>query len=124
MSAEKPFNKYSLPGRLKPLKERRPERPYTTLPSWDIISKKLEIMTYSNYDLLFLFQNNREVLKDYFDARSDIAMGKGREKLEAFTKNYTENETSNLYNPELIDKLSPLITVVRDSFPNFSKKRR
>lgn len=126
MPAERPFNRYSLPGRLKPLKERRPEQPSTTLPSWETVIGKLDLITRNNQDDSDrkLIRKNRALLKDSYDAWFDVAAGLGRKKLNEFTRKYVTDDTSPDYNPERIDTLARFITTIRDSFPNIASKKR
>lgn len=122
-ATERPFNKYSLPGRLKPLSERRPA---VTLTSWETISKKLELMTHNNHDgdNRKLIRANRALLKEIYEAWYNVAAGKGRERLDELTRKYDTDENSPDYNPKLLDNLAPFTTIIRDSFPNIASKRR
>jgi hypothetical protein len=92
-------------------------RQFHAVPTWETTAQMLEQRTHSFYDLNQMFRDNRFVLKEFYDARYDIAVGKGSTRLNDFTRKYTQIEESKTYNPELIDRLSPLFTLIRDSFP-------
>lgn len=92
-------------------------RKFQPVPTWETMSGILELRTHNFYDLDELYQKNRFILKEFYEARYDIAVGKGSTRLNEFMKKYTQNEKAKSYNPELIDSLSPLFTIIRDSFP-------
>lgn len=103
--------------------EERREQPLVTLTSWDTVSNMLELRTHNTPQANDLFRENRQLLKLFYDGWFDVAAGRGRKRLEKLSKQYTENKKSKYYNPELIDKLGPLISAIRDSFPSTRSKK-
>jgi hypothetical protein len=111
---KKPSHGYAVHVRREKEEARRQFQP---VPTWETTSGLLELRTHNFYELDELYQNNRFILKEFYEARYDIAVGRGSTKLNDFMKKYTLNEKAKSYNPELIDRLSPLFTMIRDSFP-------
>ena len=123
MSAEKPFSKYYLPGRLKPLKERRAQSlsqeervARFAIPSWENMEGIIENNMHNNPDLYTLSLKHRGVLRQFFNARYAIATGQGKELYETFLDKYEEKET-------LMASLTPHFTLIRDKVsPPHQKK--
>ena len=83
----------------------------------------LELRTHNTPELNQFFLAHRDVIKEFYDARYEKAVGKGDEKLKRFIRKYDTNEKSKFYNPELIDRLQLHFTIVRDSFPIIRSRR-
>lgn len=83
----------------------------------------LDLKTHNDENANKLIRSNLSVLKQAYDGWFDVAAGKGRKKLDRFIRQYTQNENSRQYNPDLIDDLAPFISWIRDSFPT-NKPRR
>jgi hypothetical protein len=106
-----------LPGQLRPLYSQRSyEQPRTTFPSWNGIWEMISLRTHNKPDQKKLVRQNRTLLKEFFDARYDIAVGNGDEKLKKFLEeHYSSDENSK--EEKLIKELEPYTTYIRDSFP-------
>lgn len=123
MPAEKPFNKYYLPGRLKPLRERitqpldQEERiARFAIPSWENMEGIIENNMHNNLNLYTLSLKHRGVLRQFYDARYAIATGEGRKLYETFLDKYGEKAT-------LMTSLTPHFTLIRDKIsPPHQKK--
>lgn len=99
-----------------------PERPTTTLPSWETVSGIIDLMTKNNHRNSRLIHAHQQLLKNFYDAWFDVAAGNGRENLDTLTQQYTDKE-SPAYNPRLLDQLGPYISIIRNSFPQFRPRR-
>ncbi len=106
---------------MAPLKERR--APVTrqerinqfALPSWEEMSGIFKYTMYNNnHEQYTLYLKHRGVIREFYEAMYDMATGKGTKKRNEFTKNYTQDPESEKYNPDLIDRLSPHLRLVRD----------
>jgi hypothetical protein len=117
------FNKFTAPGQLRPLRERRSERPTTTFIGWADMFNIIEVATYNNPEEDALVHTHRALLKRFYDAWFDIAAERGRTKLDRLTKEYT-NEKSPNYNPQLLDNLGQYTSMIRESFPQTKTVRR
>lgn len=123
MTAEKPFSKYYLPGRLKPLKERR-ARPLSqeekiarfAIPSWETMEGIIESNMHNAPELYTLSLKHRRVLRQFYDARYAIATGEGRKRYETFLEKYGERE-------KLMTSLTPHFTLIRDKISPPHPKR-
>lgn len=119
MSTERPLNKYSLPGRIKPLNERTPN---AAQPSWDTVSRILDITTRNHQEDHKLYIRHRQILKRTYDGWFDVVTKGDRTKLEKISDDFT-NLASPMYNPMLLDQLGPLTSQIRDSFPALRSQR-
>lgn len=63
------------------------------LPSWETVEGMLELRTHNNAYLNSLIQNNRPVIKEYYEAELDIASKKGSDRLNAFMEKYDHYRT-------------------------------
>lgn len=113
---------FALHVRREKAEERRQFHP---IPSWETVSGMLELRTYNNDELheLYLDLDNRIILKEFYDTRYDMAVGKGPKRLNRFIRKYTTDKKSKFYNPDLIDKLKPHLHIIRDSFPRIPTRK-
>lgn len=120
---ERPFNRYSLPGRLKPLRERRTQ-PLSqeeriarfAIPSWKDIEEIIENNMHNNSNLYTLSLRHRTVLRQFYDARYAIATGEGKKLYGRFLDKYGEREG-------LMVSLTPHFTLIRDKISPPHQKR-
>lgn len=122
-SRTRPSHGWAIHERNRKARERREQQPLTTLPSWEITWGKIDLLTHNNQEQSDLVSKNRSVIKEAFDGLYDLAAGKGSKKRDRFMRRYTQNKKSKTYNPELIDSLSPYISLMRDSFPTLKSRR-
>jgi len=122
-TAERPLNRYTLPGRLKPLATRElRHQPLTTFPSWVEVIGTINTMLNNSRDLEHLrdlVKENRPLINRYYDAYFDIAAGKGWKKLYSIRRDLK----NGLHNPETIKDLEPVISTIKGCFPT-NKPRR
>lgn len=102
------------PGRLKPLAERKLfEQPATTLPSWNLVCGILDLRTRNKPTERKFIRKHRTVIKAFYDAKFSAAIGKEQ----TFVHDYQLDPNSEVYNPDLIERLSPFLDIVKDRFP-------
>ncbi len=90
-----------LPGQLRPL-----EQPTVTIPSWEETWGMLELMTNDNSDGRndYIKKHQKEIRQAY-DGWYDLAVGKGRSKLDKFAKRTSEKR---------LDELAPYTAFIRN----------
>jgi hypothetical protein len=122
-TSERPLNRYTLPGRLKPLGERDiKHQPLTTLPAWAEVIGTIDTMLNNSNDfkdLRHLVEKQRPLLNRYYNAYFDIAAGKGWKKLYSIRRDLK----NGLHNPETVKDLEPVISKIKGCFPA-NKPRR
>ena len=92
-------------------------------PSWEDMSGKFRFTMYNNPKLYTLYLKHRSVIREFYTAIYDMATGRGTEKRDEFIRDYTQKEDSEKYNPELIDKLAPHLSLVRDTLIKSTQRR-
>lgn len=105
-----------------PANVERSEQPSTTLPSWETMIGKINLMTKNNHRRSRFIHRHQQLLRSFYDAWFDVATGNGREKLNTLTDQYA-NKESPTYNPRLLDQLGPYTSVIREGFPSTRTKR-
>jgi len=114
MIGKGPERPYSRPGMLRPLAERRPYQPPTTLPGWGQTWDVLMIRYHNNPGFRDEIRGQREVVKEFYDARFALAQG-NPEKLNHFVETRVARG-SEAYDPR-IERLMPVFDAVSSRFP-------
>lgn len=90
-----------LPGQLRPLNE----RPAVTIPSWEETRGMLELLTHNNSEENEFVKNHQKDLRQAYDGWYDLATGKGRAKLDKFSKRKSGKR---------LDELGPYTSFIRN----------
>ncbi len=87
-----------------------------TAASWSAVKGLLNLSTFNNPDLRSLYENSDylDVLRQRYDAcyRDAVTGTESTENRDSFEERYTMDKKSEVYNPLLIRRLSPLLDVV------------
>ena len=83
-------------------------------PTWDGVYQLLQDQFRYSPQLNQRLLENSSILKEFYEARLEIAQGQGSVKLNKFIDAYDRDPKSKTYNPDLISDLSPFFVRIRD----------